>query len=154
VLHNTSFRCILGLQMISLRNLVSVLLGLIICNAVFGILAVTTMLVWPEYGIYGHRWLDQRIFSFPPIMASINLFFWMAAFAAAAWATAKFAQDHRAAWAMAGLVLIRASYIHLFREWPAFPWWYNSIVVGSVLPMAWLGIRLDKAGSKAGAAVK
>jgi hypothetical protein len=109
--------------MISLRNLVSVLLGLIICNAVFGILAVTTMLVWPEYGIYGHRWLDQRIFSFPPIMASINLFFWMAAFAAAAWATAKFAQDHRAAWAMAGLVLIRASYTHLFREWPAFPWW-------------------------------
>jgi hypothetical protein len=50
---------------------------------------------------------------------------------------------------MAGLVMLRAGYVHLFREWPAFPWWYNIIVVGSVLPMTWLGIRLAKAGSKA-----
>jgi hypothetical protein len=63
--------------MIFLRNLLSVLIGLIICNAVFGIFAVATMFAWPEYWMHGHRWLDQRIFSFTPIMASLNLFFWM-----------------------------------------------------------------------------
>jgi hypothetical protein len=128
--------------MAHLRNLLSVLLGLIACTAIFSILAMTAMFVWPDYAVHGQRWLDQRIFSFTPIMACLNLAFWAFAFALAGWMTAIIAAHNRAAWVTAGFMLLRAAYVHLYSEWSTFPWWYNVVLVGSVLPMALLGSGL------------
>jgi hypothetical protein len=122
-----------------LRNLLAVILGLIMCNVVFGGLAFGTMFVWPDYATHGNRWLDQRIFTFTSIMACMNLIFWALAFIGAGWATAQIARDIRTVWVVAGLMQMYAVYVHLFREWSTFPWWYNVVVAVSVVPATWLG---------------
>jgi hypothetical protein len=121
--------------------MVSVMLGLIACAATFTILAMAAMVVWPDYAIYGQRWLDQRLFSFTPVMAGLTLIFWACAFAAAGLVTALFSMHRTAVWATAGLMLTRAAYVHLYQDWSLFPWWYNVILVCSVVPMTLWGSR-------------
>jgi hypothetical protein len=128
-----------------LRNLLAVILGLIMCNVVFGGLAIGTMFVWPDYATHGDRWLDQRIFTFTSTMASMNLVFWVLAFIGAGWATEQISRDGRTVWVVAGLMQIYAVYVHLFREWSSFPWWYNLVVAVSVVPATWLGAHVVSA---------
>jgi hypothetical protein len=124
-----------------LRNIFAVILGLILCNVVFSGLAYGTLIIWPEYAIHGHRWIEQRIFTFPPIMASLNLLFWALSFAAAGWATARMARDGRAVWATVGVMQPYAAYVHLYELWSTIPWWYNVIVVALVVPATLFGAR-------------
>jgi hypothetical protein len=124
-----------------LRKILTVILGLILCNVVFSGLAYGTLIVWPDYAIHGHRWIDQRIFTFPPIMASLNLLFWALSFAAAGWITARIARDSKAVWVLAGVMQLDAAYVHLFELWSTLPWWYNVIVVALVVPATMMGGR-------------
>jgi hypothetical protein len=126
-----------------LRNLLSVIAGLIACNLVFAVLGLATMTLWPDYAVHGHRWLDQRVFTFTPIMACMNLLFWSLAFAAAGSATARIARNQWALWVTAGLILMQATYTHLLHEWSHFPWWYNIAVVTLVLPAAFVGGKVS-----------
>jgi hypothetical protein len=124
-----------------LRNILAVILGLILCNVVFSGLAYGTLIIWPDYAIHGHRWIDQRIFTFPPIMASLNLLFWALSFAAAGAATARIARDGWTVWVAAGIMQLYAVYVHLYELWSVIPWWYNIIVVILVIPATLFGAR-------------
>jgi hypothetical protein len=125
-----------------LRNALAVIFGLIACNLVFGAFAYGTVLIWPDYAIHGHQWLDQRIFTFPPIMAYLNLAYWAASFFVAGWATAKIARDGSSVSVAAGLMALYAIYVHMLHEWSKFPWWYNLAVVISVVPAILWGARI------------
>jgi hypothetical protein len=124
-----------------LRNILAVILGLILCNVVFSGLAYGTLIIWPDYAIHGHRWIEQRIFTLPPIMASLNLLFWALSFAAAGWVTERIARDSKAVWVLAGVMQADAAYVHLYSLWSTIPWWYNIIVVILVMPATLLGAR-------------
>ncbi len=104
-----------------LRRIIAVIVGLIACQAVFSVLALATMLIWPDFAIHGHHWLDLRIFTFTSLMACANLVFWVLSFVAAGWTTARIARDIIAIWAVAGLIELYAVYVHVLRSWSTFP---------------------------------
>lgn len=122
-----------------LHRIIAVILGMIVCQALFSVLALTTMQVWPDYARHAHHYLDERIFTFTSIMACMNLFFWALGFIAAGWMTTRIARDSSAIWALAGLMELYAVYAHVVRSWTTFPWWYNIFVVCSVVPAVLLG---------------
>lgn len=126
------------------RTLVAVILGMIACQAVFGLLALAVMQLWPDYATHAHHWLDHRAFTFTSIMACMNLVFWVLSFVSAGWTTARIARDGRALWALAVLMEIYAVYVHLLRDWSTFPWWYNLIVVLAVIPATLWGGRIGR----------
>jgi hypothetical protein len=129
------------------RLFLALILGTIACQAVFGGLALATTFLWPDYATHAHHWLDQRIFTFTPIMACLNLVFWVSAFFATGWMTARIGRDGRAMWLLVGLMEIYATYIHLLRDWSKFPWWYNLFIVFSVGPVTvWSGLFWRKRG--------
>jgi hypothetical protein len=122
-----------------LHRIIAVILGMIACQAVFSVLALATMQVWPNYASHAHHYLDQRIFTFTSIMACMNLVFWALGFIAAGWMTVRIARDSSAIWALAGLMELYAVYAHVVRSWSTFPWWYNIVVVCSVVPAVLVG---------------
>jgi hypothetical protein len=122
-----------------LHRIIAVILGMIVCQALFGVLALATMQVWPDYASHAHHYLDERIFTFTSIMACMNLVFWALGFIAAGWMTTRIARDSSAIWALAGLMELYAVYAHVVRSWSTFPWWYNIVVVCSVVPAVLLG---------------
>ncbi len=125
-----------------IRPLIAVILGSVVCNAVFSLLALATLQLWPDYAVHAHRYLDQRLFTFPPIMACLNLLFWMLGYCGAGWTAARAARDNRAVWALAALMQVYAIYVHVLRSWSTFPAWYNLVIVLSVIPATWLGARM------------
>jgi hypothetical protein len=132
-----------------LRRLIAVILGMIVCQAVFSVLALATMQLWPDYATHAHLYLDKRMFTFASVMACMNLLFWTLAFIGAGWTTASIAHDSRTLWALSGLIQIYAIYAHFLRSWSTFPWWYNLIVVFSVVPATLWGGRLARAPENA-----
>jgi hypothetical protein len=127
------------------RKIVAVIFGMIACQAVFSLLAVATMQLWPDYATHAHLYLDQKIFTFTPIMACMNLVFWVLGYIGAGWATARIARDSRTLWTLIGLMQVYAVYVHVLRSWATFPWWYNLVIVFSVVPATLWGGRLVRA---------
>jgi hypothetical protein len=132
-----------------LIKLIGVFLGMIVCQAVFGIFALTTMQLWPNYAIHVDLYLNQRIFTFTATMACLNLVFWVLAFFGAGWTTSRMTRDGKAIWALAVLMDIYAAYVHVWRDWSIFPWWYNLVVVLSVIPATLLGALATRAADEA-----
>jgi hypothetical protein len=122
-----------------LRKIVAVILGMIMCQAVFSALALATMQLWSDYASHAHHYLEEKIFTFTSIMACMNLVFWALGFIAAGWITARIARENSAIWALAGLMELYAAYVHILRSWSTFPWWYNLVVVSLVFPAVLLG---------------
>jgi hypothetical protein len=123
------------------RKIIAVILGMIVCQTVFSFFALATMQLWPDYATHAHLYLDQRIFTFTSIMACMNLVFWVLGFIGAGWTTAHIARDSRALCALTGLMQIYAIYVHILRSWSTFPWWYNLVIVFSVVPATLWGGR-------------
>jgi hypothetical protein len=126
------------------RRPIAVILGMIVCQAVFSGLALASMQLWPDYATHAYHYIDQRIFTFTSIMACMNLLFWVLAFIGAGWTTERIAHDSRTLWALIGLMQIYAVYVHILRSWYNFPWWYNLVVVFSVVPATSWGGRLAR----------
>jgi hypothetical protein len=131
------------------RKIIAVIIGMIVCQTVFSLLAVATLELWPDYAVHAHRYLDQKIFTFTSAMASMNLAFWVLGYFGAGWTTALIARDKRALWALISLMQFYAVYVHVLRSWSDFPWWYNLVIVFAVVPVTLSGGRLVPARGEA-----
>ena len=124
------------------RSVVGVVLGVVAWMVGFWVLATLLALLWPDYAIHGRRWIREGVFTFTPLMASLNLVLWVLAELGAGWVAARIANRREAVWVLAGLLGVYLAALHLILYWPRFPWWYNLGVVIPVVPAVLLGARL------------
>jgi len=124
------------------RSVVGVVLGVVAWMVGFWVLATLLALLWPDYAIHGRRWIREGVFTFTPLMASLNLVLWVLAELGAGWVAARIANRREAAWVLAGLLGVYLAVLHLILYWPRFPWWYNLGVVIPVVPAVLLGAKL------------
>jgi len=75
-------------------------------------------------------------------MAALNVLCWALAAVLAGWVTAAIARRREPVWALAVVLASYLGAIHLYLEWPTFPWWYNLGVALPAAPAALLGGRL------------
>jgi len=104
-------------------------------------LAIGLAQVWPAYAAHGRTYMEQRLFTFPPSMATCNVLLWIVAAFAAGYTAMKIAQGWRAVQVLAALIVAYAAVVHLILRWPSFPWWYNLAVVMVMGPAIFLGAR-------------
>jgi hypothetical protein len=123
-----------------MRSVLGVLFGVVVWMVGFFVLAQALALLWPDYAIHGRQWIRQGVFTFTPLMACLNLLFWVLAEIGAGWIVAKVAQRREAVWVLAGLVAIYLCAQHLALYWSRFPWWYNlGVVIPAVAAVLWGG---------------
>lgn len=125
-----------------IRKGLAVVVGLVVWMAAFTAFAIGVAQVWPGYAMHARRWIDQRVFTFPPAMAACNLILWILAAIAAGWAAVRIARSRQVVWILASLIVLYLASIHLWRDWLRFPWWYNLGVVIPAAPAVYLGARL------------
>src|SRR5688572_8646779 len=89
--------------------------------------------VWPAYAVHGRTWFESRVFTFEPPMAVVNIVCWALAAMVAGWVAAAIARRREPVWALATVIAAYLCVLHLWLEWPTFPWWYN---LGVALPVA------------------
>jgi hypothetical protein len=62
-----------------MRSVLGVLFGVVVWMVGFFVLAQALALLWPDYAIHGRQWIRQGVFTFTPLMACLNLLFWVLA---------------------------------------------------------------------------
>src|SRR6516165_2095803 len=114
------------------RSVLGVVLGVVAWMVGFWVLATLLTLLWPDYAIHGRRWIREGVFTFTPLMASLNLVLWVLAELGAGWVAARIANRRAAACLLARLLRVYLAVLHFMLYWPAFPWWYT---IGVVTPV-------------------
>jgi len=125
-----------------LRGALGVGVGWIVWLAGFMALAILLAAVWPEYGVHGRTWLNERVFDFPAQMAAFNVIFWILAEIASGWVAMFIARRSEALWVLAAIVGGYLAYEHLYAEWANIPTWYNLAVAITGIPAVLLGGKL------------
>jgi hypothetical protein len=113
------------------RSVLGVVIGAIVWMVGFFVLAIVLGLLWPDYAVHGRQWMRQELFTFTPLMACLNLVFWVLAEIGGGWTAGKIAKRREAVGVLAGLVGLYLVAVHLLLDWTRFPWWYN---LGVVIP--------------------
>jgi hypothetical protein len=96
------------------RGVLGVVVGWIVWLAGFMALAILLAAVWPEYGVHGRAWLNDRVFDFPTQMAVFNVIFWILAEIAAGCSAMLIARRREALWVLAAIVGAYLGYEHLY----------------------------------------
>ena len=122
------------------------LLGFVIAAAAwlaaFFVMTFGVAFVWPGYAAHGSTWFESGVFTFEPPMAVVNVVCWALAEVLAGWLAVAIARRREPMWALAAVLAGYMSVLHLFLEWPRFPWWYNLAVALPAAPAVLLGGRL------------
>jgi len=124
------------------RSALGILCGGIVWQAAFLILAQLLIWVWPAYAAAARSFVNTHTFEFTPAMAGLNILYWILAEICAGWVTVIVAKRREPVWILAALLLVYMSVMHFYVFWTSIPWWYNIIVVISVVPAVWLGAKL------------
>ena len=82
------------------------------------------------------------MFTFEPPMAVVNVICWALAEALAGWVAVAIARRRETAWALAAVLALYLSFLHLYWNWADFPWWYNVVVALPAGPAVLLGGKL------------
>ena len=75
-------------------------------------------------------------------MAAYNAACWALAEVLAGWIAVAVARRRQVAWALAAVLALYLSVLHLYLYWPDFPWWYNVAVALAAAPAVLLGGKL------------
>jgi hypothetical protein len=105
-------------------------------------LTVAVAAVWPAYSAHGRTWFESGVFTFEPPMAALNVVCWVLAEMLAGWVAVAIGRRREAAWALATVLTVYLAAMHLYLEWPTFPWWYNVAVVALAAPAVLLGGKM------------
>jgi hypothetical protein len=107
--------------------------------AAFFALTFLIAFVWPAYSVHGRTWFESGVFTFEPPMAALNVACWVLAEVLAGWLAVVIGRRSEVAWALAAALTLYLGVMHLYLEWPSFPWWYNIAVAGLAAPAVLLG---------------
>jgi hypothetical protein len=98
--------------------------------------------MWPAYAVHGRTWFTSGVFTFEPSMAALNVACWALAEVLAGWLAVAIGRRSEVAWALAAALGLYLGVMHLYVEWPSFPWWYNVGVAGLAVPAVLLGGKM------------
>ncbi len=126
------------------RAVLGFVVGALLWLPAFFLLASLGNFVWPDYGMHGQAWFEQNVFTFPPPMAAYNAACWAVAEVLVGWAAVAVGKRREAAWALAAVIGIYLCLVHLYFNWPNFPWWYNVAVALPSAPAVLLGAMLAR----------
>jgi hypothetical protein len=127
-----------------LRAGLGFVVGALIWLPAFFVSARLGFVIWPDYATHARTWFDQGLFEFPAPMAVFNVVCWALAEVIAGWATVAVGRKREAAWALAAVIALYLSVVHLVLFWPNFPWWYNVAVALLAAPAVLLGGMLAR----------
>jgi len=126
--------------------MVRAVLGFVVAAALwmaaFLALTFSSAFLWPAYAVHGRTWFESGVFTFEPAMAAVNVVCWILAEVFAGWLAVAIGRRREVAWALAAVLALYLGVMHLYLEWPTFPWWYNVCVAGLAAPAVLLGARL------------
>ena len=114
----------------------------VVWMATFVVLTFAVAFVWPAYAAHGQTWFESGVFTFEPPMAVVNVVCWVLAEVLAGWIAVVIGRRREVAWALAAVLALYLGFMHLYLEWPTFPWWYNVAVAGLAAPAVLLGARM------------
>jgi hypothetical protein len=106
---------------------------------------------WPAYAEHGSTWFETGVFTFTPSMAVLNVVCWVLAELLAGYMAVVIGRRREVAGALAAVLALYLGFMHLYLEWPTFPWWYNVAVAGFAAPAVLLGAKLAGASRRAAA---
>jgi hypothetical protein len=124
------------------RPVLGFVAGAVAWMAAFVALTFAIAFAWPAYAVHGQTWFESGVFTFEPPMAVVNVVCWALAAVLGGWLTASIARRPEPVWALAIVLAGYLSFMHLWLEWPTFPWWYNLGVALLAAPAVLLGGRL------------
>ncbi len=110
--------------------------------AAFVALTFSVAFLWPAYAVHGRTWFDSGVFTFESPMAALNVACWALAEVLAGWLAVAIGRRSEVAWALAAALALDLGVMHLYLEWPTFPWWYNVGVAGLAAPAVLLGGKM------------
>jgi len=105
----------------------------------FFVMTFLIAFVWPAYAEHGQTWFETGVFTFEPPMAVLNVICWALADVLAGWLAVAIGRRREVAWVLAVALALYLSFLHLYWNWPDFPWWYNLGVALSAAPAVLLG---------------
>jgi hypothetical protein len=125
-----------------LRAVLGFVVAALLWMAAFFALTVAVAAVWPAYAAHGRTWFESGVFTFEPPMAVLNILAWALAEVFAGWVAVAIGRRREGAWALAVVLALYLGTMHLYLEWPTFPWWYNVGVAGLAAPAVLLGGKM------------
>jgi hypothetical protein len=127
-----------------IRAIVGFVVGAVVWTPAFFTLARLGFFIWPDYETHARVWFEQGIFSFPSPMAAYNVVCWALAEVLVGWLAVFIGRRREVGWALAAVIALYLSAVHLVLYWPNFPWWYNLGVALLAAPAVLLGARLAR----------
>ena len=125
-----------------LRAVLGFVVAAVLWMAAFFALTVAVAAAWPAYAEHGRTWFQSGVFTFEPPMAVLNIGAWALAEVFAGWVAVAIGRRREVAWALAAVLALYLCTLHLYLEWPTFPWWYNVGVAGLAAPAVLLGGKM------------
>jgi hypothetical protein len=124
-----------------LRAVLGFVVGAVLWMAAFMALTSAIAALWPAYAAHGRTWFENGVFTFDPPMAALIVVCWVLAEVLAGFFAVAVARRREPAWVLAAVLALYLAIMHLWLEWPVFPWWYNVAVAGLAAPAVLLGAR-------------
>ncbi len=124
------------------RGMLGFVVAAVVWMAAFFVMTFAVAFVWPAYAVHGRTWFESGVFTFEPPMAVVNVVCWAFAAVLGGWVAGAVARRREAVWALAVVLAGYLGVLHLFLEWPTFPWWYNLGVALPAAPAVLLGGKL------------
>ena len=124
------------------RAVLGFFVAAVLWMAAFVALTFSIAFVWPAYAAHGRTWFESGVFTFEPPMAALNVACWVLAEVLAGWLAVAIGRQREVAWALAAALALYLGVMHLYLEWPTFPWWYNVGVAGLAAPAVLLGGKM------------
>ena len=124
------------------RAVLGFVIAAVVWMAAFFVMTFGVAFAWPAYAVHGRKWFESGIFTFESPMAAVNVVCWALAAVLAGWLAGAIARRREPVWALAAVLAGYLGVLHLFLEWPSFPWWYNLAVVLPAAPAVLLGGKL------------
>jgi hypothetical protein len=125
-----------------IRAVLGFIVALVIGLPTFFMFARVGFFIWPDYETHARAWFDQGVFTFPSPMAAYNVVCWALANCVVGWVGTAVGGRREVAWALAAVIGLYLSALHLYVQWPNFPWWYNLGVALLAAPAVLLGGKL------------
>jgi hypothetical protein len=126
------------------RAVLGFVVAAVLWMAAFLALTFSVAFVWPAYAVHGQTWFESGVFTFEPPMAAVNVVCWVLAEVFAGWLAVAIGRRREVAWALAAVLALYLGVMHLYLEWPTFPWWYNVAVAALAAPAVLLGAALAR----------